>query len=418
MRELRNRTAIDVEVIPDHEAAWIAEVAAITTKLQDKRRPIQDGEVLRGVHPKSHGCVNAEFIVNEDIDREFRVGLFAHPGKRHRAKIRYSNAAVLILPDLHEGKNGSRGMAIKVLDVQGPVLFRDGRARNQDFLMVNTAEFAFGNVRDYLRLSRALMTDEFGAKPDLYFLPLQLLQMGLLDPTGTLKPPAPGEPAEIAKLRQAFEMSGVFEGFTPADLAGTAQSLKVVEKIQKKTVRNPLEVKYFSAAPFRFGPDRVMKFAVTPVNGEAPQPDFSEQEIASLDGDYLAHALRQTLIQGEEIRLSFGVQIAKASQLAGREAEMIENAAIGWDEAEFPLVEVAQLVVQPLRRTRRLVDSCKLRRFTPWHALAAHEPLGGINRLRKPVYKDSGVHRRRARRLARTGTASGRRPRRASRDDD
>ncbi len=417
MGRSENRKSIDVEVIPELESRWIAEIAAITVKLQDKRKSIQHDQVLRGVHPKSHGCVSAEFIVNRDIGRDHRVGLFAHPGKRYRAKIRYSNAAVLVRPDLDKGENGSRGMAVKVFDVEGPALLRDGRARNQDFLMVNTAEFAFGNVRDYLRLSRTLMTDEVGAKADLYFLPLQLLQMGLLDQAGTLKPPAPGEPAEVAKLRQIFENSGIFEGFTPADLAGTAQSLKVVEKIKQKTVRNPLEVTYFSAAPFRFGPDRVMKFAVAPVAGEVPQLDFDEEEIETLDDDYLAQAVKKSVGQGREICLSFKVQVVSGPQLAGRETEMIENAAIGWNEQEFPPVEVAQLVIRPVGENKRLVDACKSRRFTPWHALAAHEPLGGINRLRKPVYRKSAVHRRIARN-PRTRPVLRRRNRPAARDDD
>ena len=155
---------IDVEEVPEQEAAWRNEIAAITVKLQEKRKSLQNGEVLRGVHPKSHGCVDADFIVNKDLRGNYRVGLFAQPGNRYKAKIRYSNAAVLRLPDLHENKNGSRGMAIKVLDVRGPVLLEDGSAKNQDFLMVNTPEFAFGNIRDYRRLSRALAADEHGAK--------------------------------------------------------------------------------------------------------------------------------------------------------------------------------------------------------------------------------------------------------------
>ena len=390
----RAKTLIDVEEIPEQETAWRNEIASIAVNLQEKRKSLQNGEVMRGVHPKSHGCIDADFIVNKDLGGDYRVGLFAHPGKHYKAKIRYSNAAVLILPDLHENKNGSRGMAIKVFDAGDPVLYEDGGARNQDFLMVNTAEFAFGNVRDYRRLSRALMADEFGAKPDLYFLPLKLLQMGILEQSGKLKPPAENEPADLTGMRQIFENSDVFEGFSPEDIAGTVQSFKVVEKIQQKTVRNPLEVQYFSASPFRYGPDRVMKFSVAPVDGEVPQPEFSQEETDALDADYLAQALKNTLKQHKKIRLSFKVQLVTASQLEGRNKEMIENAAIGWSEQEFPLVEVAQIVIHSASKNEQLVDACKSLRFTPWHALAAHEPLGGINRLRKPVYSKSADHRR------------------------
>ncbi len=75
---------------------------------------------------------------------------------------------------------------------------------------------------------------------------------------------------------------------------------------------------------------------------------------------------------------------------------MIENASIAWSEEEFPFVEVAQIVIHPVGQNEQLVDACKSLLFTPWHALAAHEPLGGINRLRKPVYSDSADFRRNA----------------------
>ncbi len=389
------KTPIDVEVVPEQEAAWREEIANITVELQNKRKSIQNDEVLRGVHPKSHGCVDADFIVNKKIDRDYRVGLFKSPGK-YKAKIRYSNAAVLNLPDLHENKNGSRGMAIKVLGVKGPVMLEDGGVRNQDFLMVNTPEFAFGNVRDYRRLSRALKTDEHGAKPDLFFLPLQLLKLGILDMSGKLTPPAESESAEVKQMRQIFENSDVFEGFSPEDMAGTLLSFSIVGEIQQKTVRNPLEVQYFAASPFRFGSDRVMKYSVAPVGGEVPQEAFNDNEMATLDRDYLAQALKYTLTQDKTIDLSFKVQVVEASQLEGRENDMIENAAMAWNEEEFPFVEVARIKIHPVEESKELVDAGKSLVFTPWHALAAHEPLGGINRLRRPVYIKSEEFRHKA----------------------
>ena len=51
-------------------------------------------------------------------------------------------------------------MAIKVLDVEGEMLSEDEGRANQDFLMINTPEFAFANVRDYLRLNRIMMLPE------------------------------------------------------------------------------------------------------------------------------------------------------------------------------------------------------------------------------------------------------------------
>jgi hypothetical protein len=354
----------------------------------------QDGEVLRGVHPKSHGCVDATFTVNGNNAGDYGFGLFEQPGT-YNAMIRYSNAQVLNLEDLFEKKDGSRGMAIKVFGVNGPILFEDGGAKNQDFLMVNTPEFAFRDVRDYLRLTRVLLAHPFGANPKPYFAPLVLKAFGKMDDSGKLSPAAPDEPEILKNARQEFKLEA-FEGFTSKDLQGTEQSKDAVDNILSRTVKNPLEAQYYSASPFRYGPDRVMKFSVVPVDGEVLRSKFSPEEMEKLDRDYLAQALKKTMTQGKTIHLSFKVQVVGASDLKGHEKEMIENAALTWDEEKYPFVEVARIEIQPVSGSTNIVDACKTLLFTPWHSLKAHEPLGGINRLRKPIYNKSEECRRNA----------------------
>ena len=177
----------------------------------------------------------------------------------------------------------------------------------------------------------------------------------------------------------------------------TNDSRTAIGNIKSRTVRNPLEAQYFSAAPFRFGPDRVMKFSVVPAAGWVPAKAFSLEEKGHLDDHYLALALKKSLMQaktqGKTIHLSFMIQTAEKSQLAGREKDMIENAALAWSEKEFPFVKVADIAIKPVSKIEQLVNACKSLRFTPWHTLAAHKPLGGINRLRKPVYCESGKFR-------------------------
>ena len=389
-----------VEQIPENELAERREVAKLTALLQEKRKafPTNQGEVLRGVHPKSHGCVDAKFVVNSRLPRELRAGLFRQPGKAYKAKIRYSNADVLILPDVLKDEanpanvnvNRSRGMALKILNVGQRTLLPDGGKANQDFLMINTPEFAFANVRDYLRLTRVLMLDEIGASPDLFFAPLQLAQQGLFDPaTGQLAPAVPGQPDPIAHLRPAFGPGGPFEGFGAADFQRTLKSFQTVGKIQAMPVRNPLEVPYFGAAPFRFGRGKVMRLSVMPENAPAQKP-FTAEEIAKMDPNYLAKALAGTVGRGE-VRLSVRVQVAKIADIQDRVPELIEDATNAWDEVEFPQHDVAQIIIPQQRGD--LVDACKGQFFTPWHSLAAHRPLGGINRLRRPVYNRSMAKR-------------------------
>ena len=391
------KTLIDVELVPEQEPADRTETANLTRLLQNQRKPLQENKILRGVHPKSHGCVDATFTVLKYIDSAYQVGLFAHP-VTYPAKIRYSNASVLLEPDLKDGENGSRGMAIKVFGLNknlGSFELEDGEARNQDFLMVNTPEFAFGNVRDYLRLTRILMLGK-GAGP--FFIPLILKKAGLLNvnPDGSLilNPLKGSEPEQIKNAWRFYKNAPPFKEFNLGDLMRTGDSAAAIGNIKSRTVRNPLQVQYFSAAPSRFGPERVMKFSVFPAAGEVPQSAFSPEDIGALDDNYLAQALKKSLTKGKTIHLSFMIQAVEESQLAGRKQDMIENAALAWSEEEFPFVKVAHIVIDPtVQENKELVDACKSLRFTPWHALTAHKPLGGINRLRKPVYCESGKFR-------------------------
>lgn len=405
---------IDVEVVPKQEAAGIKEITALTTKLQKSRKPLegQKGKVLRGVHPKSHGCVDATFTINDKIASEYRFGLFKHPGM-YQAKIRYSNASVLLEPDLKDGENGSRGMAIKVFGLNknlGSFILEDGDARNQDFLMINTPEFVFANVRDYLRLTRILVLAQ-GAGP--FFIPLKLKGLKLLEvqPNQSLKLKllTGTEPDEVKNAWGFYKTHPVFKGFNFGDFIRTAGSIKIIGKIKSQPVRNPLQVEYFSAAPFQYGPNRVMKFSVVPAV-KTDQAEFTDDEKKNIDPDYLAQALKETMTQKEgekekkPLEFSFMVQIVDNSQLnqPGPVGEnMIENAAIAWTEknysaVKFTSVKVATITIPAVDEKENLdfVNACKHLQFTPWHTLAAHKPLGGINRLRKPVYCESGEFRR------------------------
>jgi len=43
--------------------------------------------------------------------------------------------------------------------------------------------------------------------------------------------------------------------------------------------------------------------------------------------------------------------------------------------------------------TPEALEHCEMLAFSPWHSLAAHQPLGSINRLRRSVYSESANHR-------------------------
>ncbi|HUR55772.1 MAG TPA: hypothetical protein VMZ71_16665, partial [Gemmataceae bacterium] len=105
----------DLELVPPEEAALMDQVVR-TTVARMKKRDTGDAPVLRGVHPKDHGCVTATFRVADNLPAELRVGVFATPGREYPAWVRFSNAAVLVGADSSPTTgHGSRGMAIKLM---------------------------------------------------------------------------------------------------------------------------------------------------------------------------------------------------------------------------------------------------------------------------------------------------------------
>lgn len=365
---------------PELEARQFSESDALMLRLLDKRYPVPDDKrqflspnypdsirVLRGVHPKSHGCVKAGFTVDPEIPEHLRVGLFFEPGKQYDAVVRFSNAAAVLGPDIDPAKgHGSRGMAIKVFNVGGDSLQDDNGASNQDFLMINQPTFAFANTPDYLRLNRIL--DAMNDDPGFFFAPLQLADKELPE-------------AE----RKAIESYVEAENLGKEDIKRILESFKIVQSIQQTAVANPLEIPYFSAAPFLFGADRVMKFAAMPHG----VPASSMPESAGVN--YLRETLTETIKLDDAVRFDFMVQVR--SEVSEEE---IENASMLWSEREFPFVKVATVTIpcpQSDVDSTETLGECERMFFTPWHSLAEHRPIGSINRLRKSVYRASAEHR-------------------------
>ena len=58
-----------------------------------------------------------------------------------------------------------------------------------------------------------------------------------------------------------------------------------------------------------------------------------------------------------------------------------------WPEPEAPFVRVARLTLPQQDISGAAWNaSCDALRFTPWHTLVAHQPLGSLNRGRRMVY--------------------------------
>ena len=66
----------------------------------------------------------------------------------------------------------------------------------------------------------------------------------------------------------------------------------------------------------------------------------------------------------------------------------VEDPTIVWDEIKAPFIEVATIRIPKQQFNSEAQQTfCENLSYTPWHALAEHRPVGGINRVRKTVYE-------------------------------
>ena len=118
-----------------------------------------DGHAVRSVHAKAHGLLEGEVTFLKDLPPELAQGMAARGGV-HKAFLRISTDAGDILPD---GVSLPRGLAIKILDVEGERLPGSKGDRTQDLILVNGPTFTAAKSSAFLRTLKVLAktTDTF-----------------------------------------------------------------------------------------------------------------------------------------------------------------------------------------------------------------------------------------------------------------
>ena len=298
------------------------------------------------MHVKTHGYVQGEFQVLPNLPTELAQGLFEHDGV-HPAVVRFSNAASHIQPDaIPDG----RGMAIKVLGVQGDMVVADEqRSQTQDFVMINHPVFFARNVKDYLRLERVLVQ---------------------------------------ADDRSLATLQGALTGGDWNPLHWHWREMLAVARIAGQLPAHPASNTYFSTAPIRFG-KYVAKYRTNPA-GDRQDTYLDLVKLLGFKADAMRLALEETL-RTQEVLFEFQVQLRTSERTMP-----IEDASVEWPESDSPYRTVAHLLLprQEIALLRQQ-DAFTTLSFNVWHALAAHRPLGGINRVRRRAYAFSSAWRRR-----------------------
>jgi hypothetical protein len=320
------------ERAPAGEDAAIAEILKIIKANLRTQFPPGQGDMRRDAHPKHHGAVRAELDVAPNLPPELAVGVFRSP-RSYPAWVRFSNGSGTVQADhLRDG----RGIAIKLMDVDGPKLMND-EARTQDFLFINHDVFAVKDASDYVELFRIIERD--------------------------------GAPTKF------------FIGANP--FKWHLKELANANKIRVQ-VSNMLTLQYFTMTPYLMG-DTPAKFSMRPQvlsNTGAP---------ANSAADYLRHVMAEQLGR-ESVAFDFMVQLQTDPR-----SMPVEDPRIRWEPARAPWRKVATLRIpsQTFDSPAQLQFAEDLS-YSPWHSVAEHQPLGGVNRCRRIIYQAISAFRHEA----------------------
>jgi hypothetical protein len=303
------------EQAPANESEVIGRLMSLQVGIMMKTDPTR-----RGQHPKHHGCVDAEFVVRDDIPAAYRIGIFKDPAT-YNAKVRWSNGAAQddSKPDVH-------GMAVKVLGVNGAPALAGSPRQEQDFILIDSESFFVPDVQMMLELMSARVAS--AQKPEV-----------MID----------------------------FSQKHPDIAAALAAA--------RKSIASPLTVRYWSTVPYKLGSGAVKYTAI-------PSATNASGDVTA-SPDHLRQALATQLAEGAN---GARFELCIIPQMDPGE-DPVENPMVAWKAEPIPVATIA--VAPQAFDTPECMKEAEEMSFDPWHALAEHRPLGGINRARREVYAAS-----------------------------
>jgi hypothetical protein len=327
-----------VEKLDENEAETKVGLVETITKIQKKVYE-DSGHAARGVHAKSHGVLLGELRVVDGLPPVLAQGLFSTPGT-YPLVMRFSTIPGDILDD---NVSVPRGLAIKAVGVPGERVEGSEADVTQDFVFANGPVFPKGHPKSFLSTLKLL--------------------------AGTTDK-APG-----MKKALSFVMRGVEK--LVESVGGESPTVMTLGGYPEVHI---LGEEFYSQAPILYG-DYMAKIAIKPSS-----PNVVALRKAPLDLKNKPNGIRDAVVaffaqQGAE----WDLQVQLCTDL---ESMPIEDASKQWPEDKSPYVSVARISVpaQNAWDHARVQIVDERMSFSPWHALAAHRPLGAIMRVRKAVY--------------------------------
>ena len=240
------------------------------------------------------------------------------------AWIRFGGPGPLSPPDVKD--SGILSISIKLMGVPGEKFLTDEKA-TQDFTGISCPTFTTPNIVENVKLQRQI----YARTPVFYFInPFDSHYLDML-------------------------MQGLYARMNTS----------------------PLEVRYWSCVPFLLGEQQAMKFSVRPCSRTKTKVPWNPPD------DWLRQSMASTLSR-TEVELDFSIQLQTNP---GRMP--IEDASIEWPERLSAFVPVAKITIpkQKFDSPAQIAFARELS-YNPWHAIAAHRPLGNQNRARREIYSE------------------------------
>ncbi|MGL5692969.1 MAG: hypothetical protein ACRCXA_02765 [Peptostreptococcaceae bacterium] len=204
------------------------------------------GNTKREAHPKCLGLLKGYFVVNEDLEDKYKVGIFKSE-KIYPAFIRISSSNPKVKSDKSKDL---RGFSIKLLNVDGKKCAKDEK-HTQDFVLISNETMPIGNLK--------LFYDSI-----YYMNKSNLLMVGI-------------------KLLMHNNLS---------ELIKTMRNLKHES--------SPLDISYYSTTPYLYG-KRIVKYKIE------PKSFYKSETPKKLSENYLTDNMQKHL-QKDEAVFDFLVQ--------------------------------------------------------------------------------------------------------------
>ena len=314
--------------------------ALVATMRGIARTTLRDyGRAVRSVHAKSHALLEGELTVLDGLPPELAQGMFARPAA-YPVVMRISTNPGDILDDR---VSAPRGLAVKVIGVEGERLPGAEGAVTQDFVMANSSVFVAPDAKAFLGSLKMLA--------------------------------ATTDKAEGGKMALSVALRGVNSA-----LKAVGVESPTVTSMGGQLLTHPLGESFYSQAPLRHG-DYMAKVMVTPVS-----PNLLALKDQPLDLHSNPNGLRQAAI--DALTGGGGEWKVRVQLCTDLERMPIEDASKPWPEDASSYRPVARIRVpaQPAWSEARAAQADGGLAFSPWHGLAAHQPLGSVNRVRRPTY--------------------------------